>query len=70
MLEISNVDLFGLWASPQLKPAPIPIDVKVILVGDPKTYFVLEQYEPRFADLFKMLADLGDTISRDSKGLK
>ncbi|MFT6435001.1 MAG: ATP-dependent Lon protease [Candidatus Azotimanducaceae bacterium] len=42
----------------------------MILVGDPKTYFMLEQYEPRFADLFKVLADFGDTISRDSNGLK
>lgn len=70
MLEISNADSFGLWGSPQLKPDPIPIDVKVILVGDPNTYYLLEQHEPRFADLFKVLADFGDTISRDSNGLK
>jgi len=70
VLEISNADPFGLWASPQLKPDPIPIDVKVILVGDPKTYYLLEQYEPRFASLFKVLADFGDTISRDSDDQK
>lgn len=70
VLEISNADPFGLWASPQLKPDPIPIDIKVVLVGDPQTYYLLEQYEPRFADLFKVLADFGDTISREKQGQK
>ena len=68
MLEITNTDPFGLWATPQIKPDPIPIDIKVILVGEPDTYYLLDSYEPRFANLFKVLADFSDTIARDDPG--
>lgn len=68
-LEISNTDPFGLWAAPQLRPAPIPVDIKVILVGDPDIYAALDAYEPRFATNFKVLADFSDTIRRDDAGM-
>lgn len=69
-LEIANPDPFGLWATPQIRPEPIPVDVKVILVGDPEIYALLDYSEPRFASNFKVLVDFGDTISRDAEGLK
>jgi len=39
-----------------------------VLVGDPALYFLLEEYEPRFAPLFKVLADFSDTLTRDQAG--
>ena len=68
MLEFTNMDLYGLWGTPQLKPEPIPINVKVVLVGDPEIYYMLDAYESRFTGLFKVLADFGDTIARDDDG--
>ncbi len=68
--EVANTDAFGLWASQQLKPDPIPIDIKVVLVGEPDTYALLDMYEPRFSNLFKVLADFSDTITRDEVGFK
>lgn len=70
LLEIANSDPFGFWTTPQIRPEAIPVDIKVILVGDPEIYAMLDYAEPRFANNFKVLVDFGDTISRDAEGLK
>ncbi len=67
-LEVTSHDLFSAWGTPQLRPEAIAIDVKVVLVGDPETYHLLDMYEPRFATLFKVLADFTDTIERNDAG--
>jgi predicted ATP-dependent protease len=68
LLEVYNPDPFGLWGVPQLRPQAIEIDVKVVLVGDPALYSLLDEYEPRFSQLFKVLADFSDTLNRDEAG--
>jgi lon-related putative ATP-dependent protease len=40
-----------------LKPEPIPLDVKVILLGSPQVYTLLYQLDPDFPELFKVKAD-------------
>lgn len=52
-----------------LKPEPIPIDVKVILVGDPDLYALLDGHDPDFPHLFKLLADFNDVIPSDEAGV-
>jgi lon-related putative ATP-dependent protease len=68
--EMGMGELLGLWGGPKLRPKPIPVDIKVILVGNPESYYLLNQYEPRFASLFKVLADFADTIDRDAAGFE
>ncbi len=70
LMEVTNVDTLSAWGTPQLRPAPIPIDVKVVLVGDPDVYYMLDVHESRFRSLFKVLADFGDTIVRDQDGFR
>jgi ATP-dependent Lon protease len=70
LLEFSGTDVMAAWGSPQIRPEPIKIDVKVVLVGDPEIYYTLDAYESRFSNLFKVLADFGDTITRDAEGFK
>lgn len=70
VLEIASAEAMAPWSQPQLRPEPIPIDVKVVLVGDPEIYYALDVYESRFSSLFKVLADFGDTISRDEGGYR
>ena len=55
----------------QLQPEPIPLDIKVVLQGDRYIYYILEQYDPEFATLFKVAADMSEEVSRtaDSTGL-
>jgi len=40
-----------------LRPEPIPLDLKVILVGSPLVYFLLYHHDEDFGKLFKVKAD-------------
>ncbi len=68
LLEINQSEYLLPWSVTQLRPEPIPVDVKVVLVGDPEIYQLLDVYESRFSSMFKILADFGDTIPRDKAG--
>jgi lon-related putative ATP-dependent protease len=47
-----------------LEPEPIPLDVKVVLIGDPTTYYLLHEYDEDFRKLFKVQADFGGDFDR------
>jgi len=57
----------SLISTSALEPEPIPLDVKVILIGEPLFYYLLSAYDPDFHDLFKIAADFDDTVSRETK---
>jgi lon-related putative ATP-dependent protease len=48
-----------------LQPEPIPLDVKVVLLGDPTIYYLLSQADPDFPELFKVAADFDDQVPRN-----
>ncbi|MEQ1501552.1 MAG: AAA family ATPase [Myxococcota bacterium] len=54
---------------PGVKPAPIPVNVKVVLVGEPDVWYALDEADPDFPHLFKVLADFDDVIPRDATGI-
>lgn len=68
-LEIVPPELIFPWAAPTLKPEPIEVNVKVILLGESDIYYLLDEYEPDFPDLFKVLADFARVVPHDEKGL-
>ena len=47
-----------------LEPEPIPLQVKVLLIGDPMTYYLLHEYDEDFRKLFKVQADFGAQFER------
>ncbi|MER2600706.1 MAG: AAA family ATPase [Caldilineales bacterium] len=47
----------GAIVTASLKPEPIPLQVKVVLIGDPYTYYWLYAYDDEFQKLFKVRAD-------------
>ena len=47
-----------------LEPEPIPLRVKVVLVGERVLYYLLHQLDPDFADLFKVSVDFEDVVDR------
>lgn len=51
---------------PALEPDPIPLAVKIVLLAEPDTAQSIEQSDPDFAQLFKVQADLDDTLARSS----
>jgi predicted ATP-dependent protease len=48
---------FRLFATVSLKPQPIPLDCKIILIGTPIFYYLLFQFDPDFRKLFKVKVD-------------
>ena len=47
----------SVMATASLSPEPIPLDVKVVLIGDAQTYYLLYSLDDQFAKLFKVRAD-------------
>jgi predicted ATP-dependent protease len=45
-----------------LKPEPIPIDVKVVIIGSRKIYDLLFRFDPDFPKIFKVLADFDNLL--------
>jgi lon-related putative ATP-dependent protease len=54
----------GLLSTVTLEPEPIPLEVKVVLVGDRLLYYLLAQHDPEFGRLFKVAADFDERIDR------
>lgn len=49
-----------------LEPAPIPLNVKVALLGERSLYYLLLEEDPDFAELFKVAADFDEEMDRDA----
>ncbi len=52
------------WRVPIVKPEPIPVNIKVVLIGDARIYYALDGLDADFPSLFKVLADFDDVIDR------
>lgn len=55
--------------APALKPEPIDVHIKVVLIGDPETYYALDANDPDFPQLFKVLADFSDVLLRNQNSV-
>jgi lon-related putative ATP-dependent protease len=64
----SLAQLYSLVSTVSLEPEPIPLDVKVILLGERSLYYLLTLYDPDFTELFKVAADFEDELPLDSAG--
>jgi lon-related putative ATP-dependent protease len=59
--------MISLASTTSLQPEPIPIDVKIVLTGSRLLYYLLNQYDPEFALLFKVAADFAEDIDRNDE---
>lgn len=50
-----------------LEPESIPLDVKLVLFGDRETWMLLQEYDPEFAELFRVTADFENEMMRTSE---
>jgi len=57
---------FG-FSTKSLKPEPIPLDIKVILIGRPDVFQLLLAYEGHFQELFKVKAEFDTSMSRNAE---
>jgi lon-related putative ATP-dependent protease len=59
--------MLSLVSTVSLEPEPIPLDVKVVLLGERILYYLLHEFDPEFPELFKVVADFEDELPRDEE---
>ena len=52
-----------------LQPEKIPLQVKVILLGDAEIYYTLQDYDQEFTELFRVLADFDRHLDKTDSNL-
>ncbi|HXG23191.1 MAG TPA: AAA family ATPase [Chthonomonadales bacterium] len=61
--RIENLaEQYGLIPSATLKPEPIPLSVKVVLIGEPLLYHLLYELDNDFQELFRVKADFDSEV--------
>jgi lon-related putative ATP-dependent protease len=61
---------FGFISTKSLKPQPIPLKAKVILIGNPYLYQQLLGLDMEFSELFKVKAEFDTTMARTEENMK
>ncbi len=69
-LEIAGYDPFYMMAGSALKPEPIPINIKVVLIGNRQIYHSLWHYEEDFKKIFKIKAEFDHVMELNDKSLR
>ncbi len=63
-------DQMRLISTVSLEPKPIPLDVKVVLIGTPLIYYLLYAYDDEFGKLFKVKADFNTIMERSEETIQ
>jgi ATP-dependent Lon protease len=63
-MEMQSFDPFYLFASSALKPEPIDVKVKVVMIGDAYLYETLYAVDEDFKKIFKVKADFDTVMER------
>ncbi len=57
-------ELYGIFSTRTIKPEPIPLNIKIVLTGDPFLFELLHLFDDRFPKLFKVKAHMDDSLDR------
>jgi predicted ATP-dependent protease len=67
-IKIQSLEqMLSLANTVSLEPESIPLNIKVILTGEPRLYYLLQALDHEFGQLFKVSADFARTTRRDSR---
>jgi lon-related putative ATP-dependent protease len=65
MAKIENLEQrLGFVPTFGLRPEPVPVDLKVIIIGEPLVYYLLYSLDPDFRDLFKVKAEFDSVMKK------
>ena len=53
-----------------LTPEPIPLDLKVVIIGDRELYYMLQQMDPDFSRLFRVVVDFDEDVPRTDAAVR
>lgn len=65
----SAAEMLSLISTSTLEPEPIPLQVRVVLVGDALLHVLLTLYDPDFDRLFKLAADFSHDMPRTAESV-
>ena len=57
-------NMLGLISTASLEPESIPLDIKVVLLGERRLFYLLHEYDPEFQELFKVAVDFENSMDR------
>lgn len=70
-IEIEEIgERLGYLATKSLRPQPIPVNIKVVLVGRPLLYHLLHAYDEEFPELFKVKADFDTRMECNAENVR
>ncbi len=68
-VDIQGFDPAYLFTATALKPEPIDVDLKVLLIADNLSYQIFYQYDPDFRKVFKIKADFDTVMERNEESI-
>ena len=68
-MEIQTYDPFYLFTTSAMKPEPIEMDIKVIVLADTYMYHLLQHYDPDVPKIFKVRADFDTTMDNTAESV-
>lgn len=68
-MEIQTYDPFYLFTTTGLKPEPIDMDAKVVVIANAHLYYLLMAYDEDTAKIFKVRADFDNSMDKNEKSI-
>ena len=68
--EIPSQDPMGGFLGASIKPEPVELKIKVVLIGDSVSYQVLYDHDDEFRKIFKVKADFDSSMPRDRRSMR
>ena len=66
-IEMETYEPFAIFSASGLRPEPVKVNTKVIVVGSAFLYHLLYNWDDEFHEMFKVRADFNPVIERDQK---
>lgn len=60
----------GFVSTKSIRPEPIPLDTKVVIIGEPLFYYLLLRWDLEFKELFKIKADFDSRMNKSKTNLR
>ncbi len=69
VVDIQTFDPFHIFSSSALKPEPITVDVKIIMIGTQWLYYLLFDRDEDFKKIFKVKADFDTVMDKNTANI-
>jgi lon-related putative ATP-dependent protease len=69
-MEIETYDPFYLFTTSGLKPEPIDMDIKVVIISDEYMYHVAQHYDADVPKIFKVRADFDNSMDKNDDSIR